>query len=325
MASASQKLKSAPAIMALILLSLAAGRDAWAECPSSPAAASETAERAAAAFAAMNGQEFDASIATLVTQVGCLSGPTSPHDAAVIHQALALAAFKAKDAQGTLTALQAMHASEATFSLAHELSPPGGPLDRRDREAQALAPASRVPHGAGSSVYVDGSLASDLPANRPSLVVVLDARGAVLWSGLVPPGGSIPPLWGGSPPALDIAAADGPPAPTDFILPTSAPTQDESPSRSRAGRPLLLIAGGSAVLAGSLGAWTVSLHNRQEAAASLIAHGATEAEWEAELGEHPSNNEILALNDRGQVAGIGSLVAGGLALGLGTVGLVLTW
>lgn len=307
----------------VLALSLAPGGVFAGEaCPASPDQAEATARQAVRAFAAMQGDTFDLLHSTLGAQLGCLSRPPDARQAAMVHEVEALAAFMARDATAAQAELRAMHESDPSLQLPDEVAPAGGPLQLRDAEARALPPSERAPHGLSWRVVVDGREAPDLPTRRPSLVVVLGQDGAPIWTGLLAAGAAIPSLeattpWVADVPMLVPASTSG-----DVVVPPPVePARD-----GRAARPVLYAAGGSALIAGVFTVLYVPASRRVGAAGDLIVENAAPAQWKGEgFSSKLSTDEVYALRARARAYEVGVQAAGGLALGLGAVGLVIAW
>lgn len=312
-----RRLRALRLLAAIVALS----GSARAACPATPEQIERSARAAAAAFAAMDPQGFQDAHASLREETGCLSAAPTPTQGALVHQAEALAAFQVKDVPGTLGSLLAMHESDPGWALSTDLAPPGAPLDLRDVEARGLPPSPRVAPALapGLSLVVDGRVSTDLPATRPSLVLVLGLSGEVAWSGLVPAGGALPPIADPKPAPPELALAAAGSQALDPTLPPPARTR-----RKPAG-PLVLSAGGTALVAGGLWAAYAFDSQRVETIAGLIASGATGDEWRAAGLEPMTADEIASLHDRARGLEVGAQVATGLSLGLGAVGLVFVW
>ncbi len=280
----------------LFLLLTAA--DARAACPSTADEVTRQAVEAADAFARLDEQGFGAARDSMREGLTCLADVPSPAQSALVHQAEVLAWFQARDRERAMAAARSMRESDPARELSEDLAPPGGELSTWLREVSDDAADTRVPQTVplGCALLVDGVPRDSLPADRPSLVVLFGPEHEVAWSGLLPPGAGVPVI-----PALSLAGAAPPAAPR------------------RPGRATLIAAGGSAVA--SAGLWAAAFLSRRELLTlqNQIALGYSSAEIGMD-GEAAS-----ALYGRTQALFVAAEVGSGLSLGLGGLGLVLSW
>lgn len=289
--------------------------EGWAACPATPADTATHASEAERAFANMDLGRFTAASSELREEVGCLVAAPSPHEAALIHRAEALAWFQAGDREKTVGALRAMLAAEPDMLLSDEVEPPHGVVASRLFEAMARAPSPTVPTGlpAGLVAVVDGWPSPTLPTDRPALVVVQSETDQhPLWSGLTG-GAPLPPL----PYAAVVADWSPGLAPEPSVSALAAPA--EGRAQRRVGAALLVSAGGSAVAAGVLWGLFVPARDEVNDVARRIAAG----ESPDEIGL--SGGEVQAMEDNATALGRGAQVTAGAALGLGVAGVVLRW
>ncbi len=204
-----------------LLLSIA---PTWAVCPEeplAPAALRGSLENAAVAFAAMDGDSFDAALTAALDGLPCLGSVLAPVEAAAVHRVLAYQSFLDDDRDGALQSMHAAVALQPDYALPGGLAPEGGALDVLYREAgerpASLQVAMDAPRGAVA--WVDGSEASTRPANVPAIVQLSMRDGTALWTAYVPPGGHLPEWFradgevpggaDGPPPRLDEGGAGG--------------------------------------------------------------------------------------------------------------------
>lgn len=295
-------------LLGWLLLGSASAR---ATCPARAQDVGAVVLDAERAFAAMDAAGFDHAAERLQVQLGCLSEPLRPPEVALVHRALALAAFRAGDHPGVRAALLAMHETDPALRLPVTLAPVGGPLAHLESEALALPASARIPHGLALNVEVDGRREDSLPADRPAVVVVLGSEGQVHWSGLVP-AGDTRMLW-----AADVHGPAASPAPDR--------SRDVGPGPGAPRRVLLGAAGGSAVVAVGLGLGAWSAQQQLLEAQSLAAGNASAAEWQDSFGRKLSPTQTLHLKDTAAGLRRGAAAAAGAALGLGVVGVVIRW
>lgn len=144
---------------------------AQAACPPDGVPRAEllaAAERADAAWVALDLEGFARARRGLLDLLPCVADPVRPDDALTVHRVEAFAAFLAGDASATERALASVLAARRDFTFAETTVPIGHPL--RD----ALAAAASRPHGAlepigatGGTLTVDGRPAGHRPLGRP--------------------------------------------------------------------------------------------------------------------------------------------------------------
>lgn len=287
---------------------------ALASCPAaSPLDAVAAADRALMAFQALDQPGFAVARAQMREDLGCLDASPDLHQAAELHAVEALAAFIDRDYALSTSELQAAHESDGTYVFPTAIAPPGGALAQRDAEARARPPAPRAPHGLNLDVFVDGREAPDLPTTRSAVVVLLDRDHRVLWSGWVEAGQPIP----APPSAHPVAAHTGALAPTG-----SSHLRGPRPVQAR---PWLISSGVSAVTAGVVGGLALWQEQRTLTSGALIASQASDAQWEDALGRRRTAEEVGAMYDRTIGLGVGAVVLGTAAVGLGVVGVAIRW
>lgn len=259
---------------------------ARAACPATPDQVADEATRAAQAFVLMDEAAYTSALAGMREGLGCLTGPPTAAQSALVHRAEALSAFWERDQARGVAALRGMRECDPLLGLSEELAPVGGPLNRWYNEAALLPPSPRAPAAVpeGTSLVVDGRPAAALPTERASVVVLLRER-EVVYSGLLPGGQALPYV---------------PPAPA---------------LEPRARWPLAALggAGGLVLTAGALGA------------AGFVARGQVlDAQDALVSGEVPAlgATELNQTYRRAQGLFIAAELGAGLALGAGVIGLV---
>lgn len=301
------------ALLACLGAGLSLASAAHAACPASPSALAERAQQATDAFGRADLNAFGLAMSTLEQEAGCLSAPPTPAQAARVFEAEGLQAFMNKDRASGLSHFQAMHAADPDAQLSPSAAPPGGLVQGWWSEALALPPSGRaaVNLPRGLSLIVDGAPSADRPTGRAALIVVQDAKKAVLWSGLLPADQPLP----ASITAMSLKLDKSNTKPSASGLPGGAGDS----GKPKAGLPVLLTAGGVALASGGL--WAVSLSGVKEL--SWYAEGIRDNQTEGELGA--SRADIEALQRRTRSLGYAAQASTGLALGLGAVGVVLVW
>ncbi len=281
------------------------GLDALAACPASAEQLSAEIDAAERAFAAIDTVGFKASVTAMRGSLGCLAAPPDPRLASRVHEVEALDAFFDQEQGRALLSLRAMVEVQPEADLSQDLAPAGGELRAWLSMARHMPTTLRatVTPPAGLTLLVDGVASSDLPADRPALVVLVGADGGVRWSGLSTGLAGLP--------AMALAP---PPTPAPLPSPTPSPTPDEP----REPRRLLRAAGGVALV--SAGLWAGALLS----AAQVDAVGEAIAAGEPRVGveDRAAFDQLVT---RTNALGVAGQVTGGLALGLGAVGLVVRW
>lgn len=271
-----------------------------AACPATPDQVATTARRTSEAFAAMDPDGLATARTALVEELTCLTAPPSAEQAAAIYEAMALSAFLAKDTAATVTWLHSMHEADPSRTLSGDVAPAGGLLYKRDVEARALPPSMRQAHplADGWTLVADGRADLDPPMTRKAVLVIVDPGRAVAWSGLAS-AGEIP---------QGVGARAEP-----------------SSKKHRPAVPLFIAAGGSALVSGGL--WLAFAPGLRQLRAidGLPDAGPTDDDW-AQAGLEPMTpDEVDALWERTRKLEIAAQATTGLAIGFGTVGLVVAW
>ncbi|MBN2798042.1 MAG: hypothetical protein JXX28_02755 [Deltaproteobacteria bacterium] len=177
-----------------MLLWLSLALTGWA-CPQQVTVAQwEAALAEVDAFAvARNVSHFKTGYAGLVEDLSCLGGLVTAEDAWTFH---ALAGLEAE-----LRGVDGTQWFRGSRELYPERQGPGwlgAPPNRLtlhwDAAGQGRGSWRREPLPEGVALWVDGRRAGSLPVERPSLVQVVGAGGAVQYSGIVAPGAGLPPL-----------------------------------------------------------------------------------------------------------------------------------
>ncbi len=264
-------------------------------CPATPSMMTGWSRTAEADFVDLDSTAFARSRATMLDAASCLDSPPIPADAAGVHRVEALAAFLADDEDATRRSFHAMLEVDPSAGLPAEIALPGHRLSALLQEAQALPASPRAPLviSAPCTLSVDGVPSNTRPADRPALIVVQDAHQHTLWSGLLPPEGTL-------------------------VL--ACPDATAANSRRRVW-PLWVATGGAVIAAGGL--WT--------ATAFANLHLTTDGELivqdipEEDLGHGAA--EISDLFDRRDRLNAGAVATTGMALGLGalSVGVTIAW
>lgn len=265
----------------------AAPRMASAACPATPDQVADEANRAAQAFILMDEVAYTQALAGMREGLGCLTGPPTAAQSALVHRAEALDAFATRDAPRGVAALRAMRECDPLLGLSDELAPAGGPLHGWYAEARTLPVSPRVPAAVpgGLTLVVDGRPADGVPTERASVAVLLYGR-EVVWSALLPAGAPLPPV---TPPAPDL----------------------EAPPRW----PVASLAGAGALGLAAGGLWVAGLVGRGQV---------LDAQAALEQGEAPAYSaaELGRVYDRSRGALLAAELGTALALGLGAVGVV---
>lgn len=259
---------------------------AAAACPQATTSADVAANVAAAeaAYVAMDLDAFRAAWLRADAALPCLGEVLPPPDAAAWHRLSALDAFIGKNPTRTSAAFRAALALQPAYNLPSTLAPEGNPLAKAyaDARAQPPGPPSPLPTPAGTTAYVDGTRAVARVADRPAVVQLVSASGAVLWTSVVPANAEAPD-WSAFQPAS---------APAPLVV-AAAPAPKRSPTV-----PLLVATAGTTVASGLL----------------FGLAGATRQEF-----DDPATplDEVSGLARRTNTLGWSAVGVGAAALGLG--------
>lgn len=276
-----------------------------AACPATPEALDAQVGQAESAFAAIDTVAFKRAVIVLDSSLGCLTGAPDPRLSSRVHEVGALDAFFDQDQGRALLSLRAMLESWPDADLSPELAPPGGELRAWLAMARHMPSTLRAPVALppGQTLWVDGSPADEVPADRPALIVILGSDGAPVWSGVGTGTAGLPLTRAPSDPATT--------AQTENIQPQTTLPSPPGPRR------LLLGAGGMAVASAGLWVGALISSHQVEQAGAAIADG--------EDPELEDGADLDALVLRTNALGFAGQVTTGLALGLGVVGLVVRW
>lgn len=286
-----------PVVLGLVGLA-AAPAMAASDCASTPAMMAGMAHVAEQDYTDMDDNAFTDSHKRMLTDVSCLASPPSPAEVAQVHRVEALAAFTRGDTAATVASLRAMLESDPATTLSSDIAPPGHALQGLLAQAEAAAPSKRALSRVHDPcrLIVDGRAAHDLPKERPSLVVIQDPSGAVMWSGLLPADAMV----------LTIC-----PALTDGGI----PYRPEDPPPRKGNRGLNLAAGSTSLVAGML--WGAALYDRMlvSQTQSMIARGYDPDQLSM------SQDEVIALRNQTDGLGLAAQAASGVALTFGAFAL----
>ena len=230
--------------LALILLS---GSVQAADCDKTwPAASLEqslaTVEQA---FVDFDKQSVSKGYALAGAQLRCLSEPLDASQAAHYHRVTGLVRFLEHQDEATRSAFAAARAIDPDFTLPAAIAPDRHPLhafytalDLAELPQEPLAPA------AAGQLLRDGRPAEQARRALPAIYQLVDAEGAVDWTVLVLSGDPLPAYEVAAPPPPEpvAQAADGPQLGLEVLPPP------DKPVRSGPNRPLLVAAGGAAVI-----------------------------------------------------------------------------
>ncbi len=139
---------------------------------------------ATAAFADLDLVGFEAARDEAFRALPCLGEALTPAAAAGYHRVIAMDAFVAQDAAATEAAFAALLSAYPAWRLPSSVAPRGHPL-RTAFEAAEARPSSGVvglPVPLEATLLVDGRHTLDYPTDRPSVLQLLDAAGAVSWT-----------------------------------------------------------------------------------------------------------------------------------------------
>ncbi len=165
-----------PMLLALLL----AVAPAHAGCPAAPSQLRADLDAAYASYVT-DDQAWDAHVAEVEGDLGCLTGRVDSATAAQLHLVRALSAFLARDAAQMQRAFAGVLAAEPGFVLSTEVAPAGNDVRKAFEAARSAGPggSQRVQSGVGVTLTVDGRPAAELPIERAALAQVTGASGSV--------------------------------------------------------------------------------------------------------------------------------------------------
>ena len=182
-----------------LLFATSATSSATAGCPVSPEDVVEGASDVIFGFerGPKGADRLDAGRLLVESGVVCLGAAPMPYDAALVYQANALIRFMAMDDAEASLWLRAMSETMPSLGLSAEAAPPSGALDSLYQAARSTPTSPRAPVKIPKdhTLYVDGQRTTSVPLERPSLVVLTNPDGRVVWSGLVRPGDNLEATW----------------------------------------------------------------------------------------------------------------------------------
>jgi hypothetical protein len=159
--------------LAPVLLLLASG-PGHAACPASTAALSADLATAETAHLAWAWEEFDAAVAAVRLDLGCLAEPIATPEVATVHRLFALAGARARDEAGAVAAFRGLLAVDPAWAPDLELAPQGSLLRQAWEQARGSLGDRVRPLPAGAWI-VDGEAgATVLPTARAALVQLDD-------------------------------------------------------------------------------------------------------------------------------------------------------
>lgn len=175
-------------------------------CPAAPADLSRTIDHALQSWVSVQADAFLEDAAALRADVGCLSAPLLPEDAARLHLVLGLQAWRTRDEPRVIAALRGVRAASPAFVLSEEVAPLGGTLRDLYAKAERLGPGAEVQVWL-LEVNVDGVVrAGVVPSERAALVFWWDG-GGVGHARYLEGGESVEALMDALPPPLPALSA----------------------------------------------------------------------------------------------------------------------
>ncbi|GDX78722.1 hypothetical protein LBMAG42_05330 [Deltaproteobacteria bacterium] len=163
-------------------------------CPATVAEFAAAIDDAENAFASLDLAGLRTSVADATGEIGCLPGAIPPILAARLHRVEALRAFADADEGAARRALLAARVLDPTGELPPRVVPADHPIRKLDPGPQSQAPASVVvPAPTAGHVVFDGSVRLDRPSDRPTVLQLVDNRGAVTLGAYLWPEASMPP------------------------------------------------------------------------------------------------------------------------------------
>lgn len=273
-------------------------REVAAGCPAEPVAIVETLERALNA----DGAGFEAARAQAAQELACASAPLDPDQVALLHRVEALAHYGERDLEAARRSLRAAATAAPGTRLPDALIPTAHLLRRLEEEAALVDdPVEPVELPRGMVSWVDGRVSTVRPTARSAVVQLVDLGGVVLWSALMFPGEALP--------RLPIVGEEAP------VLVEAIPSETPAVHRPRR-RTFLWSAGGLGLAAVALGG------------AGLLARASIPRTIDDPSFDPHSTEDLGRVEARRDLAnglGYGAQGAAAVAVGLGTVGLVLRW
>jgi len=290
--------------LSIVHLLLLHAPTAHAACPATAADLATAVNASESAFSAMNIQTFGQARGEAIEMVDCLEEQLPPANVASLHRMQAFASFVAQDDSNTLARFRSALALQPGYRLPSSIAPEGSPLQILYQQAHQAEPSASLPVRPpnGTSLYVDGQLATAAPTERPFLLQVFASDGSVSWTGYLQPGDSLP----------ESAVAATPPEPIPPQLesepPIIAPTQAQPESQFPVGRTVAV--GTSIATTAALGVLALRSYNSWQ----NILDECTTKEGGCSTGTL-DNMEAERLQAVGLSIGAG--VTGALSLGLG--------
>lgn len=241
----------------------------------------------------------------------CLTEVLLPRDAAWVHQIEAMQSYLLMNsgvgdpqarAQEVKQSWRAALSAEPSLSVSAEIAPPGVPLRDLLDEArlQGGGAAAQLPRLSGAGLSVNGALSETLPAEHPNLVQWLDDSAEVQATAYLAAGAGLPELW-------------------ELPLAGEAPgSGGEAPPRSQAAGRTGLQRWGMLATAGVVGLGAGGLY---------LGHALVAVDQNACVDGSVTctSTETEALTDRADALWAASIATGGVAVGLGVLGLVIAF
>lgn len=163
-------------------------------CPATVAEFAAAIDDAENAFASLDLAGLRSSVADAASEIGCLPGAIPPILAARLHRVEALRAFADADEAGARRALLAARVLDPTGEIPARVVPVDHPIRMLDPGPQSQLPASVfVSAPLAGRVVFDGSVRLDRPADRPTVLQLVDNRGAVTLGAYLWPEAAMPP------------------------------------------------------------------------------------------------------------------------------------
>jgi len=263
---------------------------AWGcEEPTPPAVFAETLAHADQAFMAQDAGAFLAEMVFAREQLGCLSGAITAEIAAEYHRLTAMDAYFHKDELGTIQAFSAMVAIDPEADLAPSIAPEGHPLRKHLETARGseTSTTGSLERAEGHRWWIDGRVGVRYPLERP-FILQHEHDGIFRNNAYL---------------AAHAALPEWTRVETNVAPPRVHPTQRKFKKRAI---PFFVAAGGTAVLAGGAFGYAWTQHS-------------------AYFDEDTPPEDRPGLRQRANGSTIAAGALGGVALGLGSVGLVMAW
>ena len=259
---------------------------AWAcDRPALTAELAETLENADRSFATMDAKGFLSNMVVANDELACLRTPLTPDLATQYHRLLALDAYFHKDELGTIQALTAMVAVDPDADLDKSVAPEGHPLRRHLETARTT---DALPKAEGHRWWIDGSVADRYPMERP-FVLQHEQDGEIQQSTHISAHAPLP----------DWTRVE------TIIVPPVIHTKVKKPFK-KSSIPIFAAAGATALLAGG-----------------AYGYAWTQRDGYFEQSTNPEDRPGLRARANGATIAAGAL--GGVAIGLGSIGLVIAW